>query len=81
MEEDKKIFFRLDYRLLTKLTNYNNRHFLRIGHQRNSSKVGGEIVVYIPRWFREECCIKGNHDYFFAKVELRDDGIYLYPIG
>ena len=53
---------------------------LRVGHQRRNDRLGGEFVIYTPQWFLDQFCIKGSSDYFLPKVEVKEDGIYLYPL-
>ena len=59
---------------------FDNERYLRIGHQKRTHKKDHKFVVYIPKWFREKYCIRGEKDYFLPKLELHEDAIYLYVI-
>lgn len=89
VEDEGRLCYKLDYKqrlLKHNVSLLDDRQYMRLGHQRRRNKTGGVFVVYVPEWFRKDCCIesrkniKSGKDYFFTEVQVRDDGIYLYPV-
>jgi hypothetical protein len=75
-----KLYYESQIPVLNTLSKISELYALRIGHQRRRRKTDHKFVVYIPKWFRDKYCIPGGKDHFLPKIELTEEGIYLYPV-